>query len=127
MSFQKQFLNYLRQSFLKWMLVLGLIFFLYTYMTRFSPYNEDGSLDSLVVVIAFSGIVSLVFLILQTISRYFITSVYANKLAILGSMIIGQLLLVNIGSFLSLGSIIIILVLNLLIFVYIIKFYSSKE
>lgn len=126
MSFKKQFLDYLRQSFLKWILVAGLIFFLYTYMTRFSPYMEDGSLDPLVILIVFSVITFLFFLIIQAISRFFLTSVSANKLAILGSLIIAQLLLINTGNFLSFNSIIIILLLNFCIFAYVIKFYANK-
>lgn len=126
MSFKKQLLDYLRQSFLKWILVAGLIFFLYTYMTRFSPYMEDGSLDPLVILIVFSVITFLFFLIIQAISRFFLTSVSANKLAILGSLIIAQLLLINTGNFLSFNSIIIILLLNFCIFAYVIKFYANK-
>ncbi|MCY3804523.1 MAG: hypothetical protein OXF85_01485 [Candidatus Saccharibacteria bacterium] len=95
-------------------------------MTRFSPYMEDGSLDPLVILIVFSVITFLFFLIIQAISRFFLTSVSANKLAILGSLIIAQLLLINTGNFLSFNSIIIILLLNFCIFAYVIKFYANK-
>ena len=111
----------------RWILICLSGFSLYMYMANFSPYKEDGSLEAPVIMTMFILVALFCFLILQSVGLLLMQPTTANKLAILGSAIITQVLLINSGSLLSFGSILIIIGFNILIFWYMIAFYTNKS
>ena len=87
---------------------------LYVFITSFSPYKADGSLNALVILTAFSMLTLLIFVVLRTVCLLFRPDL-ANKIAFIASFLIVQILLVNSSNFLNLTSILVIAFFNLFI------------
>lgn len=92
--------------------ILGLL--LYAFAVSFAPYKADGSLNSLVILTAFSLLTLLIFVVLRTVCLLFRPD-SANKIAFIASFLIVQILLVSSSNFLNLNSILIIAFFNLFI------------
>ena len=106
---------------LKWfaLSVLGVGF--YFYLQGFAPYREDGSLNAVTILIAFSFLAILAFFILQAAFSLFYRHKSANQLAFISSFALIQVILINSWSFISLSSIVIIIFFNFFICWYALK------
>ena len=102
-------------------LIAGLGLLLYICLNSFSPYQADGSLNATALLIVFVILAALTFLIFQSIGLLFGRPRLANKLAFIGSFALVQVVLVSSGSFVSLSSLLVILLFNFFIFWYAIK------
>ena len=91
------------------------------YLNSFSPYKEDGSLDSMIILIAFGILAILTFFVLQAFFSLFCKHQSANQIAFVSSFALIQVILINSWSFISLSSIFIVLFFNLFICWYAIK------
>ena len=102
-------------------MILGLGAVLFFYLNNFSPYRSDGSLDSVIILVAFSLLAVFVFFVLQAFLSLFCRHQSANQLAFMGSFVIIQIILINSWNFVNLSSVLTIAFFNLFLFWYAIK------
>ncbi len=106
---------------IKWLSVSALIAILLVYLNSFSPYREDGSLNPIIVLVAFSILTVLSFFILQALLSLFCRYQTASRLAFISSFALIQVTLISSWGFINVSSILIILFFNLFICWYAIK------
>ena len=106
---------------LKWIALLVLAAILVFCLHAFSPYQEDESLNSTVILIVFGMVATLSFFVFQAIFSLFFKHQSANQLAFVGSLALIQIILINSWNFINLSSMLVILMFNLFVCWYALK------
>ncbi len=111
----------IKKLLVKWLSVSVLAAILFVYLNNFSPYKEDGSLNPVVILVAFSILAILSFFILKAFFSLFFRHQTASQGAFIISFVLMQVILISNWSFINLSSILVILFFNLFICWYAIK------
>lgn len=105
----------------RWLSIAILSVALVTYLNHFSPYGEDGSLNSVIILGAFGVITALSFLVLQSFLSLFLRHQTAIRAAFVISFVLVQVFLISSWGFVDFSSILIVVLFNLFICWYAIK------
>ena len=111
----------IKKTLLKGIALCALAALLFLYLNIFLPYREDGSLNPLVVLIAFGILATLVFFLCQTVLSLFLKHRSASQIAFVGSFALLQIILMNSWSFINLSSMLVIILFNFFVCWYALK------
>ena len=111
----------IKQILPRWLLIIGLAAAISFYLRHFSPYQSDGSLNSVVILVAFGMLAALSFFFLQAILGLFFKHRLTTQLAFLGSFALVQTMLINSWNFIDWSSLLVILLFNFFICWYALK------
>ena len=97
----------------------------YIYLSNVSPFEDDGSVNPMAILLATVVILTALLPLLRTFLILFLTPAQSNKLAFTLSFTIVQLLLINSLGLIHVGSLIIVATFNALILWYLSQSFNK--
>lgn len=111
----------IKKTLLKWIALCALVALLLFYLNVFSPYRGDGSLNPLIVLVAFGALATMVFFLCQVFLSLFLKQRSASQIAFVSSFALLQIILMNSWNFINLSSMLVIILFNFFICWYALK------